>query len=331
MNLMTRYLGYELRSPLVLSASPLTTEPDNFARLEASGVGAVVLHSLFEEEIQKEKQFIQPQIYQADAYHEASKFSHVLKSHYSRTDEYLDLIRLARDRMSVPVIASLNGATLGGWTTFALRMQDAGASAIELNIYAFMTDAARTCIDVEHTVCNIVESVRRTVSVPLAVKLSPYYNNMSHVARRLDDLGVDALVLFNRFYQPDIDIETLSVQTDIVLSTSYDLRLPLRWVALLYQQVDCDLAATSGIHTAEDVIRVMMAGASVAMMTSAILKRGIGYFSQVREALEQWMAAHGYSTLDELRGAVSQLRSDNPEAFERAQYMLGLKTYTGGA
>jgi dihydroorotate dehydrogenase (fumarate) len=328
MNLQTSYLGLELRSPLVASASPLMRELDNIKQLEDAGAAAVVLHSLYEEEIRQERHALLHHLeHGTNSYAEALSYFPEPEVFYAKTDAYLEHIRKAREAVNIPVIASLNGSTLGGWTGFAYQMQKAGASALELNIYNIPTDPHQTGAEVEELTIDIVVEVKKAVSIPVAVKLAPYFSNMAYMAKRLDAASADALVLFNRFYQPDINLETLEHEPNILLSTSYDMRLPLRWIGILYGHIQADLAATSGIHTAEDVIKMLMVGANVTMMTSAVLKYGANIFAIVEDELVKWLVERDYESVAQLRGSMSQLHSSDASAFERVQYMRGLKTY----
>lgn len=329
MDISTTYLGLELRSPLVASASPLAKDLDNIKRMADAGASAIVLHSLYEEEIRIEREALMHHLdYGTDSYAEALSYFPEPETFYAKTDDYLKHISEARKVVDVPIIASLNGSSLGGWTDFAKQMQEAGASAIELNIYNIPTDINQSGAEVEQLYIDIVQAVKENVSIPIAVKLSPYFSNMANMAKQLVDAGANGLVLFNRFYQPDIDLEMLEPVPNIILSTPFALRLPLRWIALLYGQVKTDFAATSGIHEAEDVIKVLLAGANVACMTSVILQRGIDHFKTVENGLTLWMESHEYESVEQMCGSVSQIHSPDPSAFERAQYMRGLRNYT---
>lgn len=328
MNLETSYLGLSLKSPLVASASPLMQDLDNIKRMEDAGVAAVVLHSLYEEEINLERHALMNHLdYGTESFPEALSYFPEPQTFYAKTDAYLNHIRHARESVDIPVIASLNGSSPGGWVSFAKQMEEANASAIELNIYNVPTDPYQSSADVEQATIAIVKSVKEAVNIPVAVKLSPYFSNTAYIARELSNAGADALVLFNRFYQPDINLDTLEHEPNILLSSSYDMRLPLRWMGILYNQIAADLAATSGIHTAEDVIKMLMVGADVTMMTSAALKFGIGIFSRVQSDLLNWMEDNEYVSVSQMRGSMSQIHSEEASAFERAQYMRGLKTY----
>lgn len=329
MDLSTTYLGLKLRSPLVASASPYAKELDNIKKLAESGASAIVLNSLYEEEIRLEQEALLHHMeFGTESYAEALSYFPEPEVFYAKTDDYLKHLFKAQDSVDVPIIASLNGSTLGGWTSFAQKMQEAGASAIELNIYNIPTDIKQSGAEVEQMYVDIVKSVKSSIKIPVAVKLSPYFSNMANMAKQIVDAGADGLVLFNRFYQPDIDLETLEIVPNIILSSEYDLRLPLRWIAILYGRIKTDFAATSGIHSEEDAVKVLLAGANVACMTSAVLKRGIEHFHTVENGLIRWMESNEYESVEQMRGSVSQLHSENPSAFERAQYMRGLRTYT---
>ena len=296
-DLRTRYLGLELRSPLVASASPLTGSLDGLAKLEAAGAGAVVLPSLFEEELEEA----------------------------SRPAAYLALISQARQDLSIPVIASLNGVSRSGWVRYATRMEEAGADAVELNIYYVSSRPGRSGSEIEWRYLDVVRSVRRAIQIPLAVKLSPYFSSLANMAGQL--AGANGLVLFNRFYQPDVNIEALEVAPRLELSTSVELRLPLRWVAILHRRFGVSLAASTGVHTAEDVIKTLLAGADVAMMTSALLRNGPDHLRPLESGLRDWMDRHHYETVDQLRGLLSQRSIPDPAAFERANYIMTLASH----
>ena len=328
MDLTTTYLGLPLKSPLVASASPLSEKIDNIRRLEDAGAAAVVLYSLFEEQIIRDRDELN---FHLDSYRES--FAEALTIFPEPAefrlgpDGYLDHIRRAKEAVAIPIIASLNGNTLGGWTSYAHEIQQAGAAALELNIYDIPTDMDRTSADIEQTYVDIVRAVKSAVTIPVAVKLSPFFTNMAHMARRLDEAGADALVLFNRFYQPDIDLETLEVWPHVLLSTAQDQRLPLRWIGILYGRIRADLAATSGIHAAHDAIKMLMAGASVTMMASVLLRHSIDQLRTIEHQLVQWMEDHEYESVRQMRGSLSQRHSANPGAFERAQYIKALQNY----
>lgn len=328
MNLETTYLGYTLRSPLVCSASPLTEGVDNLRRMEDAGAGAIVLSSLFEEQIKEERQRLHENLLEGtDSFAEALTYFPEPEVYHSGTEDYLERIRKAKRAVNIPVIASLNGDSIGGWTEFATKMQEAGADAIELNIYYIPTSLDMTGQEVEQTYIDILKAVKAAISIPVAVKVSPFFSNTANMLKQLDEAGADALVLFNRFYQPDIDLETLEVTPNVLLSTPAALRLPLRWIAILYGRLEADLAATSGIHAGEDAIKILMTGANVAMMTSALLRHGIEYLRVVEDGMVEWMQAHDYESVDQMRGSMSQLHSEDPSAFERAQYRRAITTF----
>lgn len=328
MNLTTRYLGMDLRSPLVVSASPLSEEIDNIKRMQDAGAAAVVLYSLFEEQLAQEQHALHHHLtHGTESYAEALSYFPEPDFFHVGPAGYLEHIRKAKEAVDIPIIASLNGSSLDGWTDFAFQIEQAGADALELNVYRIPTDTTLTGTEVEADVVRIVKAVKAVVNIPVAVKLSPYYSNMANVARQLDDAGANGLVLFNRFYQPDIDIETLEVKPNVLLSTPQALRLPLRWIAILYGRIKADLAATSGIHQAEDALKVLMTGASVTMMASALMKHGIEHLSTVETNLLRWMEEHEYDSVKQMQGSMSQMKmGGNATAFERAQYMQAVST-----
>ncbi len=328
MDLTTRYLGLTLRSPLVPSASPLSDELDNIKRMEDAGAGAVVLHSLFEEQLTKEQEALQHHLtFGTESFAEALTYFPEPSEYHRAPDDYLNHIRKAKQAVRIPVIASLNGASIGGWVDYAKKMQQAGADALELNIYSIPTDLDKAAVEVEQNCIEILKAVKSVVSIPVAVKLSPYYSNMANMAKKLDQAGAAGLVLFNRFYQPDVDLDTLEIKASVLLSTPQALRLPLRWIAILYGRLKANLAATSGIHVAQDVLKVLMVGADVAMMCSALLRNGIGHLKTVQTELCEWMEEHDYSSVQQLQGSMSQKYTSDPAAFERAQYMRAILTY----
>jgi len=327
MDLSTTYLGMKLRTPLVPSASPLSEDIDDIKRMEDAGAAAVVLHSLFEEQLTHPWQ--EPYRY-ADYGDKLIDNSTLFpgQSEYPRgPHEYLDHIRRAKEAVRIPIIASLNGATVGGWTEYAKQMQQAGADALELNIYSVPTDIHLTGAQMERTCIEIVEEVRAIVKIPLAVKLSPFFSNMANMASRLENAGADSLVLFNRFYQPDINLVSMKVTPRILLSTPQTMRLPLRWIAILYGRIHADLAATGGIHEAADVAKMLMAGANVTMLCSALLRRGIDYIRLLEDELNWWMEAHQYESVQEMQGIMCQEQYADPSAFERAHYIRTLRSY----
>lgn len=325
MNLSTNYLGLGLRTPLVPSASPLTEGLDNLKRLEDAGAAAVVLPSMFEEQIRRERQMPHTDLTPGtESYTQALRYVPAADQFHAAPDQYLNNLRQAKSALSIPIIASLNGSTFGGWTTFARAMAEAGADALELNLYSIPTDPEMAGEEIEARFLTIVASIKAQVKIPVSVKLSPYFTNLAHFARRLDWHGVDGLVLFNRFYQPDIDLRALAVSPTINLSTAGEIRLPMRWVALLYGRVRASLAATTGIHRGSDVLKMLMAGADVTMLCSVLLRGGIKQIGIIERELSDWMEEHGYESVEQLKGSVSQANCCDPSAFERAQYMRAI-------
>jgi dihydroorotate dehydrogenase (fumarate) len=329
-DLATTYLGLELKNPLVASSSPLTGTLDGLRSLEAAGVAAVVLPSMFEEQFEHEAMEMQRAMEQgAESFAEAiSGYFPEFDDYATRTESYLRNVSDAKEALSIPVIGSLNGTTNGGWVNYAKRIEDAGADALELNVYLIATDLETAGIEVEQRYLDLVWEVREQVSIPLAVKVGPYFSSTPNMAVKLVEAGADALVLFNRFYQPDIDLETLEIVPKVKLSTSNDLLLPLRWIALLSGRVEADLAVTSGVHDAEDVIKALLAGSDVAMMTSALLQRGPAHAGTVLADMRNWLQAHEYESTNQLRGSMAMGNAPNPDAFVRANYMKMLVSYT---
>jgi dihydroorotate dehydrogenase (fumarate) len=328
MDLTTSYLGLTLRNPLVPSASPLSEEIDNIRRMEDAGAAAVVLHSLFEEQLVLDRYELHHHLTAGtESYAEALTYFPEPSEFHLGPEGYLEHIRKAKAAVDIPIIASLNGDSLGGWTSYARQMQEAGADALELNIYYIPTDVERTAEDVERTYLDILQAVRSVVTIPVALKLGPFFSNMARMAHRLDAAGADALVLFNRFYQPDIDLEALEVRPRVLLSTPQAMRLPLTWIGILYGRIRADMAATSGVHTAEDVIKLLMVGASVTMLCSALLQRGLGHIRTVEQGVRDWMEKHEYSSVRQMRGSMSQRNVADASAFERAHYVSSLSSY----
>ena len=325
-DLHTRYLGLDLRSPLVASASPLTGSLDGLRRLEAAGAGAVVLPSLFEEQLRLEAEQVR-QLLEAGAGSLTAALA--LDEYNAGPHGYLMLVSKARASLEVPVIASLNGVTPGAWVEQAALLEEAGADALELNVYFVSSSPKLDGAEVERRVVELVGSVRQRVGIPLAVKLSPYFSSLANLAHQLVRAGADGLVLFNRFYQPDLDLDTLEVAPQLALSTSEELRLPLRWTAILYQEVPASLAASTGVHTAADAIKVLMAGADVAMMTSALLRNGPEHLATVEAGLQEWLEERGMQTVGHLRGLRSQRSVRDPAAWERANYITMLSGASG--
>ena len=328
MDLSSRYLGLNLRTPLVAAAGPLTESVDNIKRLEDAGIAAVVLPSLFEEQLVLETHEIHHHLtHNTESYAEALTYFPEPDEVFLGPEEHLARIAGAKEAVNVPVIASLNGSSLGGWPAYAKNMQEAGADAVELNLYDIPTDPNETAAAVELRYLEVVEEVKASVTVPVAVKLSPFFTNLANVAKRMDDAGADGFVLFNRFYQPDIDLENLEVVSNVILSTPQALRLPMRWIAILHGRVRADLAATSGIHSAEDVLKMVMAGAGATQVLSVLLKNGIDHVAAIEAGVRDWMAEREYESIEQMRGSMSQEHCEDPSAFERAQYMRTLKSY----
>ena len=327
--LSTRYLGLDLRTPLVASSSPLTGDLAGLRRLEDAGASAVVLPSLFEEQLTAESLQIDRLLETgAETFGEALGYFPALDDYNTGPDHYLELVQKAKEVLDVPVIASLNGTTPGGWLEHARWLEEAGADALELNLYAVAADPEETAWSLETRLREVVVAVRRELAIPIAVKLSPFFTALAHTARELVGAGADGLVLFNRFYQPDLDLETLEVLPRLVLSSSDELRLPLRWIALLRGQVKASLAATSGIHTRDDVLKALFAGADVAMLASALLRWGPEHLGRLEKELVEWLAAREYESVEQLKGSLSQRSVADPAAFERANYVRTLKSWS---
>jgi dihydroorotate dehydrogenase (fumarate) len=328
MDLSTTYLGLKLRNPIVPSASPLSHTIDGMKKLEDAGAAAIVMYSLFEEQIAHEAAELDHYLnYGKESFAEALTYFPEAREYNIGPDEYVDLVRKAKQSLDIPVIGSLNGISTGGWIGYANKIAEAGADALELNVYYIPTDPDITASDVEDRYLEVLHAVKQSVTIPVSVKLSPFFSSMAHMAKRLETAGADGLVLFNRFYQPDIDLETLEVKPNVVLSSSNSMRLPLRWVAILYGRMKMSLAATSGIHTAQDVIKMVMAGADVTMMCSALLKNGPQHIAQVLSDLHHWMLEHEYISIQQMKGSMSQKAVADPSAFERANYVKALHSY----
>ncbi|HNS38590.1 MAG TPA: dihydroorotate dehydrogenase-like protein [Anaerolineaceae bacterium] len=327
-DLTTTYLGLTLKNPLVASASPLSKKVDTVRRLEDAGISAVVMYSLFEEQISHESHALDHFLsHGSESFAEALTYFPDLDHYNIGPDEYLNLIRKLKQSVSIPVIGSLNGVSAGGWVDHARMIEQAGADALELNIYYLPTDAALTAAELEQAYVDLVAAVRKQIRIPLAVKLSPYFTALPHFASALVGAGANALVLFNRFYQPDLDIETLEVLPTLDLSTSAELRLPLRWTALLYGRIKADLALTTGVHTATDVVKATMAGANVTMLASELIAHGPARAAEIAADLEQWLVKYEYTSIKQMRGSMSQQNVAEPAAFERANYMKALQSF----
>jgi len=330
-NLNTKYLGLTLKNPLVASASPLGREIGNIRKMEDAGASAVVLHSLFEEQINIESQELDRMLWESSSVSpEATDYFPDFANYNIGPDEYLEHIANAKAAVKIPIIASLNGVSKGGWIRYAKDMEQAGADAIELNIYFVPTDPALSAADVEKNYIELVQAVKSSVKVPVAVKIGPQFSAMANFGVQLDKAGADGIVLFNRFYQPDFDLENLEVVPNLVLSRSNELKLRLHWVAILFGKIKADMAITGGVHVGEDVVKSMMAGARVAMMTSALLEHGIEYLSMVEANLRSWLEKHEYESIEQMQGSMSHKNVAHPAAFERANYMKVLNSYSMG-
>jgi dihydroorotate dehydrogenase (fumarate) len=328
MDLSTNYMGLKLRTPLVVAASPLSEDIDSIKRMEDAGAAAVVMYSLFEEQLRRDRYELNQNLEQGTfSYAEALTYFPEPEEFNLGPEEYLKHIVAAKSAVRIPIVASLNGSSSGGWTQYAKGIQEAGADALELNVYYIPTDMNLTGAEVEQTYLDILKAVKSEVTIPVAVKLSPFFSNFANIAKRLDEAGANALVLFNRFYQPDIDLETLEVKPNILLSTPMAMRVPLRWIALLYDRIRANLAATSGVHRASDVLKMLMAGADVTMLCSVLIRHGIPHISAIERDLSAWMSEHEYVSVQQLRGSLSQKNCSDPSAFERAQYMRALSSY----
>jgi dihydroorotate dehydrogenase (fumarate) len=328
MDLRTTYMGLELKHPVVASASPLSEKLDNFRRMEDAGAAAVVMFSLFEEQIKHENAAIEHLITSgAESYAESLSFFPAIEDYETGPDEYLNLLRRATEAVDIPVIGSLNGVTNEGWVNTARLMQDAGASGIELNAYYIPAKLYTEGREVEQRYLGILKAVKAAVSVPVAMKLSPFFSATGNMARQFDEAGADALVLFNRFYQPDMDLDEMEVVTDLKLSTPDEIRLPLLWLGVLHGRINASLAASSGVHSPVELIKYLLAGADAVMTTSAMLQQGIGFLTTLVDGLQAWMDAMQYDSVAQLKGSMSQANSLNPGAFERANYIKILENY----
>lgn len=328
MSLTTNYLGLALKNPIVVSACPLSHNIDSIRRLEDAGASAVVMYSLFEEQITFDSFYIDYYLQRGTNSHaESLTYFPEMDSYNVWPDEYMNLIRRAKEAVDIPIIGSLNGVSTGGWTDYAGLIEDAGADALELNVYYVPTSVELSGHEVEQIYLDLLGQVKSSVSLPVAMKLSPFFSSTANMAKRLVEKGAAGLVFFNRFYQPDLDLESLSVTPRLVLSNSNELRLPLRWVALLYGRLNADLAITSGVHTAEDVLKGLMAGAKVTMMASELLQNGVRRIKEILNDMEQWMGEREYASVSQMIGSISQQNCAEPAAFERANYMKTLDSY----
>jgi dihydroorotate dehydrogenase (fumarate) len=327
MNLTSSYLGFELANPIVCGASPLGTNPETVRQLEEAGIAAVVLPSLFEEEIQQELAAHMAMESTGESFAEAMTYQPRPDGYHVGPDRYLDLVSRVKDTVKIPVIGSLNGATPGGWTRYAKKIQDAGADGLELNVFHLATDAAEDGAAVEDRALEIVKAVKSEITIPVAVKLSPFYSSIANLVVRLEEAGADGITLFNRFYQPDIDVEELEVVPNLRLSTSDELRLRLRWLAILSGKVKGSLSASGGAHTSLDVIKAVMAGAHSVQLVSALLIHGADHVKRTLDAIQFWMRDHDYESIEQMCGSMSLEKSPNPSALARANYMKVLDSW----
>lgn len=333
-DLSTSYLGLELKNPLVASASPLSQKVETVRKLEEAGIAAVVMYSLFEEQIIYDSLRLDRDLSQGtESFAEALTYFPDLSAHsdlnqYSiGPDDYVDNLNKLKNSVGIPIIGSLNGVTNGGWIEYAQKIEQAGADALELNIYNLPTDPAVSSLEIENEYLDLVRSIRASIRIPIAVKLSQFFTNLPHFAQNLVEAGANGLVLFNRFYQPDFDLEELEVVPRLVLSSSHELRLPLRWIAILYDRIAADFALTSGIHTAEDMLKATMAGASASMVASTLLKYGVSHVTDILEGARSWMVEHEYESITQMKGSMSQQAVAEPAAFERANYIKVLSSF----
>ena len=328
MDLNTTYMGMQLKSPLVVgAAAPLTEDIDNIKRMADAGAAAVVLHSIFEEQIRQERLELHHHLqYGTQSFAEALTYFPEPEIFHVGLSEYLYHIQKAKG-VGIPIIASLNGSSMGGWVEFAQQIQEAGADALELNIYSIPTDFDASGAEIEQKYIDILRAVKSEVTIPVAIKISPFFSNTANMTKRLVEAGADGLVLFNRFYQPDIDIEELEVTTNLLLSTPQDMRLPMRWIAILYGRMDVSFAATGGVQKGHDAIKLVMAGASIIEIVGSLLRHGIGHLKDIENEMVHWMEEHEYQSIEQMRGSMSQLNSPDPSTFERAQYMKAVQTY----
>jgi dihydroorotate dehydrogenase (fumarate) len=328
MDLSTNYLGLHLNNPIVPSASPLSRSLDSMKRLEDAGAAAIVMYSLFEEQIAHETAELNHYLtYGTESFAESLTYFPEAQEYNLGPEEYVELLHAAKQALKIPIIGSLNGISVGGWIDYAKKIEHAGADAIELNVYYIPTDPELAGKEVEDRYLEVLHAVRHEVKIPIAMKLSPFFSSFANFAHRLDTAGANGLVLFNRFYQPDIDLDTLDVVPSVVLSTPMAMRLPLRWIGILHGRINASLAATSGIHTAHDVIKMLMVGADVTMMCSALLKHGPEHIKQVLADVREWMLEHEYVSISQMKGSMSQQSVADPAAFERANYMKALNQY----
>ena len=328
MDLSTRYMGLSLKHPLVASAGPLSTTIDGMKQLEDGGAAAIVMFSLFEEQIRRENESFDHYLeLQTESFAESLSYFPAVEDYHVGPESYLSLIRLASEALDIPIIASLNGVSNEGWIDYARQIEEAGAKGLELNVYYIPADMEMSGWEVENRYLEILRTVKGAVSIPVAMKLNPYFSAMGHMARQLDEAGADALVLFNRFYQPDFDLDKLEVLPSLELSSPSEIRLPLLWTGILHGRLSCSLAATTGVHSTGEVVKYLLAGSDVVMSTSSLLKNGAGHIATLLEGLRTWMQARGFANLKQMRGVMSQRKVTDPTAFERANYIKVLEGY----
>ena len=328
MDLKTKYMGLELKNPVAASASPLTQDLEQAKKLEDAGVSAIVVHSLFEEQLRHESGELDHYLsYGTESYAEATSYFPEQEDYKLGPVEYLDHIANMKKALDIPVIGSLNGVSKGGWVKYAKNIQDAGADALELNVYYVPTNPDLEASKIEEMYIDTLKAVKENVTIPVAIKIGPFFTSMANMAKRLDEAGADALVLFNRFYQPDFDLEKLEVVPNLLLSSKYEMRLPLRWIAILHDKIKASLAATRGIQDAEDVIKIVMAGGDVAMIASEFLRHGAGKATEILNGMKAWMELKEYESIEQMKGSMSQKSVGEPAAFERANYMKTLQSY----
>lgn len=328
MDMSTEYMGLALKNPIVPSSSPLSHNVDSIRRLEDAGAAAVVMYSLFEEQITFESYYVDYYLeHGTESFFEARNYFPEMENYNVGPDQYVDLIRRAKEAVDIPIIGSLNGISPGGWTDYASLIQDAGADALELNVYYIPTNLEQSGVEVEENYLDILRDVKKAVSIPVAMKLSPYFSSTANMAHRLSECGANAIVLFNRFYQPDFDLETLEVSPRLVLSGAHEMRLPLTWVAILFGRVSLDFAISTGVHTYQDALKALMAGAKVAMMASELLQGGVKRIGQILDEMKHWMIEREYESVKQMIGSMSRQHVSEPQAFERANYMKMLASY----
>jgi dihydroorotate dehydrogenase (fumarate) len=327
-DLKTKYLGLELKNPLVASASTLSKKFDNIKKMEDAGLSAVVLYSLFEEEIQHESLELNYFLNRGtESFPEALTYFPEVDNFNLSSEKYLDIIRKAKESVEIPIIGSLNGVSNSGWVKHAKLIEEAGADALELNLYFVATDLDINAAEMEKSYLEVVRAIRKEIHIPLAVKLSPFFSSLPNFVKQVEEAGANAVVLFNRFYQPDLDVEDLEIKPWLELSTTRDLLLPLRWTAILYDRVHLDMALTSGVHNGTGMVKAIMAGASVAMTASELIANGIGRAEEMVREFSDWVTWHNYESVDQIRGVLSQKAVAVPAAFERANYMKALSLH----